>query len=340
MGLRIGVVTPWAVKCGIFSYSRDLTEALAELDVESYIVRLPRFGTKIPEVFNAVAESMPLDKVDLIHVQHEYGLYNNLEAGFYGVLRRLGKPVVTTMHAIGNWSVDRVIADASDRVIVHNDFCFRRFAFPDKTSIIPHGCNSVECLPPKESRSSLGIPPEASVVGYLGFISTYKGLEVLIEAMQEIPEAALLIGGGWHAGPDTSYIADLKNRSMEVLEGRCMWLGFVPDASLPNAYGAMSIVVYPSMFATESGALLTALGHGKAVIANNLPPFKEKEEVGALMTFEGLEDLRKKIRILLNDEELRASLEKGARAYAEANAWSRVAEQHIELYEELLNHPE
>jgi len=335
MGLRIGVVTPWAVKCGIYSYSRDLTEALAELGVESYIVRLPRFGAKIPEVFNAVAESIPLE-VDLIHVQHEYGLYNNLEGGFYGVLRRLGKPVVTTMHAIGNWSVDRVIADASDRVIVHNAFCFRRFAFPEKTSIIPHGCKSVECLPPEDSRRSLGIPTKAQVVGYLGFISNYKGLEVLIEAMQEIPEAVLLIGGGWHAGPDTSYIMDLKNRSMEVLAGRCMWLGFVPDESLPNAYGAMSIVVYPSMFATESGALLTALGHGKAVIANNLPPFKEKEEVDALMTFEGLEDLREKIRTLLKDEALRVSLEEGARTYAEANDWSKIAEKHITLYEDLL----
>jgi len=337
MGLRIGVVTPWAVKCGISSYSRDLTEALAELDVESYIVRLPRFGFKFPEVFNAVAESIPLDKVDLVHVQHEYGLYNNLEGGFYGVLRRLRKPVVTTMHAIGNWSVDRVIAEVSDRVIVHNEFCFRRFAFPEKTSIIPHGCNSVECPPPEEARRLLGIPPEVPVVGYLGFISTYKGLEVLIEAMKEVPKAALLIGGGWHAGPDTSYITNLKNRSMEVLEGRCMWLGFVPDASLPNAYGAMSIVVYPSMFATESGALLTAMGHGKAVIASSLPPFKEKEEVGALMTFEGLEDLREKIRFLLEDDGARSKLKEGARRYVEENSWKNVAEQHLKFYEELLD---
>jgi len=332
MGLKVACITPWAVRCGIASYSSDLTRALAKIGVESYIVRLPRFGAKFSEVFNAVAESVPLDKVDLIHVQHEYGLYNNLEGGFYGFLRRLGKPIVTTMHSIGNWSNDRVVADASDRVIVHNEFCFRRFAFPEKTSIIPHGCNSVECPPKDESRRLIGIPPEAPVVGYCGFISTYKGLEMLIEAMQEIPEAALLIGGGWHAGPDTSYISELKKRSLEVLEGRCMWLGYVPDDSLPSVYGAMDIVVYPSKYATESGALLKALSHSKAVIASNLPPFAEKEEAGALTTFSDLDDLRKKIRLLLKDEVMRNDFEAGARSYVEANSWRKVAEKHIKLY--------
>ena len=335
--MKIACLTPWKVACGIYTYSRDLTAALAELGVESYIVKLPRFGTKIPEIFNAVAESIPLDKVDVIHIQHEYGLYNRLEGGFYGLLRRLGKPVVTTMHATGNWSVDRVVADVSDRVIVHNEFCFRRFAFPDKTAIIPHGCNRVECPPPEESRRAMGIPAEAPVVGYCGFISTYKGLEMLVEAMTEIPDAALLIGGGWHAGPDTDYIMSLKSRSLEVLEGRCMWLGFVPDARLPTAYGAMSIVVYPSMYATESGALLMALSHGKAVIASNLTPFAEKEEAGALMTFSDLEDLREKIRLLLRDEDASSKLEAGARRYAENNSWEKVAERHVELYEGLLS---
>jgi len=103
------------------------------------------------------------------------------------------------------------------------------------------------------------------------------------------------------------------------------------------AYGAMDVVVYPSVYATESGALLMALSHGKAVIANRLPPFKEKEKLGALTTFRGVNSLVKKIRKVLRDEEYRASLEEGARTYVEANSWSKVAEQHIELYEGLLS---
>jgi len=336
----VAMITPWAVRCGIASYSLDLSEALAELDVDVYIVKLPRFGHKFPQIFNAVAESVPVDKVDLVHVQHEYGLYHTMDAGFYRVLSRLEKPVVTTMHAIGNWDVDRVIADSSDRIIVHNEFCFKRFEFPDKNGIIPHGCRSVECPPKEEAKRWMAVPPEAPVVGYCGFISTYKGLEILIDAMTEIPQAALLMCGGWHTEVDTSYIAGLKRRSLEVLEGRCLWTGYVPDENLPNAYGAMDVLVYPSKFATESGALLNALGHGKAVIASNIGPFAEKEELGALMTFNDLEDLREKIRLLLTDDDARHKLEAGARAYAEANSWNKVAEKHLTLYEEAISQTE
>jgi len=337
MGLKIGVVTPWTVKCGIYTYSRDLTESLAKIGVESYIVRLPRFGIKTHDILRTVAESIPLDKIDLVHVQHEYGLYQDLEEGFYGLLKRLGKPIVTTMHAVGNIGPDLVISDSSDAVIVHNKFCSRKFEFPEKVTIIPHGCKRVECPPPEDSKKSVGIPPEAPVVGYCGFISTYKGLEMLIDAMIEIPKAALLIGGGWHAGPDTSYIMNLKKRSLEMLEGRCMWLGYVPDEKLAVTYGAMELVVYPSRFSTESGALLMSLGHGKAVLANSIPPFKEKEEVGALMTFSDLDDLREKIRLLLKDDDARRELEAGARKYTEENSWNKVAEKHLELYNHILN---
>jgi len=349
----VAMITPYKVRCGIASYSQDLAEALAEQGIDVYIVKLPRFGVKFPEIFNAVAESVPIDIVDIVHVQHEYGLYNNLDEGFYSVLNRLKeikidipqnalahRPIVTTMHAIGNWGIDRVIAYSSDRQILHNVFCFNRFDFPDKAVIIPHGCRSVECPPKEEAKKVMAVPPDALVVGYCGFVSTYKGLEILIEAMTEIPQAALLMCGGWHTGPDTSYITDLKRRSLELLERRCLWTGYVPEEDLPNAYGAMDIVVYPSKFATESGALLKALGHGKAVIASNIGPFAEKEELGALMTFNDLEDLREKIRLLLTDGDAKRRLEAGARAYAEANSWSKVAKQHIKLYEETLSQTE
>lgn len=330
MDLKIGVITPWAVKCGIASYSKDLTAALAELGVDSYIVRLPRFGNKNPDILRNVVESVPLDRVDLVHVQHEYGLYQSLEKDFYGFLKRLDKPIVSTMHAVGNWSVDQVIYGSSDRIIVHNRFCSKNFVFPD--TIIPHGCKTVGCPPPHEAKRKLDIPADTPIVGYCGFISTYKGIETLIDAMVRVPDAALLIAGGWHTGETTKYIIELKTHSLNLLEGRCQWLGYLPDEMLSTAYGAMDVVVYPSRFATESGALLNALGHGKAVLTSSLPPFVEKEEVGALMTFTDIEDLRKKIKELLADEETRRGFEERARSYAEANSWRKVAEKHIKLY--------
>jgi len=331
--MRIAMITPHGVKCGIYSYSRDLSVALAEKGVETLIIRLPRFGKKTPAILQKMIDTIPVLDIDLIHVQHEYGLYNGLEGGFYGGLKQLGKSIVSTMHAVGNLTVDRVVDNASDKIIVHNKFCKKRFRF--KSEVIPHGCTPSKTMGKEEAMKRLGIDERVPLVGYCGFISSYKGLETLIQAVSRIKKSALLIGGGWHTDPGTPYIANINEYSRKLLPHRCQWLGYVPDEDLPMIYGAMDVVAYPSIYSTESGALLMALSHGKAVIANRLPPFKEKEKLGALTTFRGVNSLVKKIRKVLRDEEYRDSLEEGARAYVEENSWSKVADQHIKLYGEL-----
>lgn len=333
--MKIALITPWLVKCGIYTYCRDLSKALAELGVDVYIVRLPRFGGKTPEILQQVVSSIPVDKIDLIHVSHEYGLYQGLEGGFYGDLKRLGKPIVSTMHAAGNWEVDQIIASASNRVITHNEFCARRFGYPNV--ILPHGClGPFKCPPADECKKAWGIDPRAPIVGTVGFISSYKGIESLVEAMMKVKGAGLVIGGGWHAGPETEYIMKLKKWSLDVLPGRCQWLGYIPDEMMSKAYGAIDIFCYPSRFMTESGALLTALSHEKAIIAKDLAPVREKAKQGALMAFKGVRDLTQKIKLLLKDEELRAKLEKGAMEYAEKTSWNAVGKLHLSLYEDVL----
>lgn len=335
MGLKIVMVTSWAVRCGIATYSENLANALAKQDVDVYISRLPRFGPKTKEIVLDVADRIPKDKVDLIHVQHEYGLYQNFEPDFYGYLQTLGLPIITTLHAVGNWQIDGGICSASKTVIVHNEFCSRKLEFP--SVIIPHGCSPTRCPPMDECKKSYGIDPRVKVVGYLGFISSYKGLETMIAAMAKIPNVGVLIAGGWHTtGPETQYIVQLKQQSMQVLGDRCQWIGYVPDEQLSRVYGTMDIVIYPSKYSTESGALLTAISHGKAVIASNVSPFKEKEKQGALMTFKDVNDLTRKIKKLLKDDELRHRLEEGAIKYAKDNSWDNVAKKHIELYERVL----
>lgn len=343
--MNILMITPWNARCGIFTYSRELANALAQKDVDIYIMRLPRFGVKTPELLQDIADRIPVKGIDLIHVQHEYGLYQSLEGGFFGALKQLGIPVVTTMHATGNFEIDRVIYDVSDKIIVHNEFCRRGFD-TDKTVVIPHGCKKPIICPPKEvCRAAHNIPAQALIVGYCGFISNYKGLEVLIQAMTRIPDAALLIAGGWHLQEETAYINQLKALTNSVLHKRCQWIGYVPDEQLSLAYGAMDVVVYPSKFMSESGALLMALSHGKAVIARDLPPVREKgvvpagfppQSIDTLATFKSEDELVEKMTILLKDVELRGGLETRARAYAEANSWDKIAERHRKLYEEIL----
>lgn len=298
------------------------------------MVRLPRFGFKTLEVLQNVADKIPVDRIDIIHHQLEYGLMQNLESGFYTALKGRGKPIVTTCHSVGNFQIDGVIANNSDRVIVHNKFCARHFGYP--CVIIPHGTKPFKCPPLEKAKKRLGIDPKIPIIGYCGFISQVKGLETLIEAIMNVPKSALLIVGGSHVGAETEYMLKLKEETLKVLQGRCQWTGWVPDERLPIMYGAMDVVVYPSRFITESGALLMALSHGKAVIASRLPPVREKEKLGALTTFKDAKDLRRKIKRLLKDEKLRRKLEEGARNYTISHSWDKIARLHQSLYENVI----
>jgi len=337
VNLKIGMVTPYNVRCGIATYSKDLASALADQDVDVFIVRLSRFGVKTPELMQDTAERVPFKNVDLVHVQLEYGLYQGLEQVFFSHLRRGAKPIVTTMHAVGSWDIDTMIAGISAKVIVHNEFCRSRFPF-ENTVVIPHGATPMEATSREQAKSAMGIDPRLPVVGYLGFISNYKGLESLIQAMTKI-KAGLLICGGWHIETkENEYIARLKEWADKLLPNRIKWTGFVSDEKLADAYGAMDVLVYPARFATESGALTHALSYGKAIIASDLPPFIEKEKEKALWTFSTIENLTEKIQFLLDHKPAIEELEKNARAYAQSVAWTpNIAQKHINLYKEVLN---
>jgi len=335
--LKIACITPFGnVRCGIKTYSEALLGALAKKGVETYVVRLPRFGTKTPEILRNIAQSVPWDKIDILSCQHEYGLYQNLDGGFFDCLAQGGKPVITTMHAVG-FPSDPYIASKSDRIIVHNKHCARmlRRRGVKNFTIIPHGVASRGSVPMEEAKQSYGIPSDAPVVGYLGFLSEYKGLEDLIAAMTHVPNAALMVAGGWFMGPETGYITNLKKWSLQALPGRVIWTGYVPDADLSKAYSSMDVVVYPSVYQSESGAMLMALGHGKAVIARNLAPTREKVGHG-VVTFKKVKDLVKIIEKLLSDTGLRGRMEDEARQFSAENSLDVVADKHIELFEKIV----
>lgn len=333
--LKIALITTWHTRCGVATYSENLVKALAEQGITVYVVRVSRFGQKAQESLLNVVQQIPVDKIDLIHCQHEYGIFQGLEQEFYVTLKALKKPIITTMHAVGvKLDTDSGVATASDRVVVHNKFCAKRLGYKN-TVIIPHGTSLHEVVPMEKAKNSLGLQPEAPIVGYLGFISEMKGLEVLVEAMTKVSNAGLLIAGGWHTETFTPYMANIKQRSLELLPNRCQWLGYVPDERLPVVYGAIDILCYCSRFATESGALLMGLAHGRPTIASRLPPFREKEKQGALITFRDVSDLTRKIKLLLKDDVLRHKLEEGAKKWAYENRWEVVAEKHIKLYIEV-----
>ena len=332
--LSVAIVSPWMVRCGISSYTFDLANALSMQGVDVYIVRLNRFGTKTAEYFETLA-SRRMPKVDLIHIQNEYGLYQGGEAIFYGNLRQRqgATPIVTTMHSVGSPIPDETVAENSDAVIVHNRWCEEKYDHPCK--VIPHGVSPETPVEMGEAKDRLRL--EGPVVTVFGFVGPYKGVETAVRTIgMDFPGVNLLVAGGWHVDYETMYMAQVKDLANTLAPGQVRWTGWVEKDMLPVIFGASDVVLYTNKFATESGALLTALGYGKCALAKALAPVKEKEAEGALLTFRNEGELVMRLEELLQDPALRHKYEEGARRYAEKHSWEKVARMHLDLYEELV----
>jgi glycosyltransferase involved in cell wall biosynthesis len=332
--MKIAVITPWRVKCGIATYSEAFADALSKQDVEVYVVRLNRLGNKTVEYFETLA-TRRIPDVDLVIVEHEYGLYQGGEPVFYNNLRRrLGVvPLVTTMHSVGNPVPDEIVSNNSDAVVVHNKFCKERFIHDCK--VIPHGVRPVDPLPMEEAKEKLGFV--GPVVTLFGFIGPYKGYEEAIRTVgMEFPGVNLLVAGGWHVDLETTYIARMKDLAEALAPGQVKWTGWVDPEDLSTIFGATDVLLYCNRYATESGALLTAIGYGRCCLARALRPVLEKESFGALKSFKTEADLVLGLEELLENPEERHKYEEGARDYAIHNSWEAVAKMHIDLFEELI----
>ena len=188
--------------------------------------------------------------------------------------------------------------------------------------------------PPDLAKRRWGV--EGKTVGFFGFLSEYKGLETLIQAVAKIPDVTLLVGGGWHVGTQTPFINNVMNYAQTIAPRRVRWLGYVSEEDMPNFFGACDVVVFAHQFISESMALITALAYGKATLASHQPAFIEKARRNIIMTFKDTEDLTGKIKALLAEPELKQMLEENARKYATENSWSVIAEKHISLFKSLI----
>ncbi len=317
---------------------------------------------------------------EVIHLQHEFFLYGGpgtalLFPHLLHRLRRLGCPLVTTLHGVLSrqmlerpellslpsvppallWPMvsrlQRRIVEGSDAVIVHDRYFRDRLvkecgASPERIRVIPHGVRTdLSPVPREVARARLGLPPEAQVLLSFGFLARYKGVEVLLQAFDRIaprrPELQLMVAGGAPArgpGGTSSYPDLLQREVLPPLRERCRFTGRVPEEQVPDHFGAADLVVLTHRLPlAASGVLALAQGFGKPVVAPAIPPFLE-----AIGDPECLYDPGSSValgsaieRALDSPSRLRAMAE-GSQARGRQASWGRVAEQHRELYSELL----
>lgn len=112
-----------------------------------------------------------------------------------------------------------------------------------------------ERLEPREDA-----PP---VIGYVGAVRPYKGLEQLLDAAEALPRARFLIAG---RPADAEYAQRVSARVSGLPNVTCR-LGFVDDADISALMRAIDIVCLPFARVENSGSAILAMGFAKPVVA-------------------------------------------------------------------------
>src|SRR5260221_2894934 len=217
-------------KCGIATFTTDLCDAIhaeyraTELlalpvndTVEGYSyparVRFELSQDKLAS-YRQAADFLNFSNIDLVCLQHEYGIFGG-PAGSHilELLRRLHMPVVTTLHTVlrepnpDQRMVMEEIAALSDRLIVMSrqsanilEEVFR--ISPEKIDLIPHGIPDVHFTDPNFYKDGFGTQGK-DVLLTIGLLSPNKGIENVIQALPSIlsphSNAVSMISGVTHA---------------------------------------------------------------------------------------------------------------------------------------------
>ncbi len=220
-------------------------------------------------------------------------------------------------------------------MIVHTRRGAELLGAGERVHVIPHGALEHLTRQPDERP----LPPELAqvegpVVLYFGVVRDYKGVDVLVEAMNHVPEGELWVVGR----PLGVSMDELRSAAPR---GRVRFVDrYVADAELPAFFRRADVVVLPHRSVDVSGVLFAGLAFGKAMVLSDVGGFRELVQdsgAGRLVPPGQPEALGAAIAELLADPPARLALEEKARAAAAGSySWDRIAERTLDVYRQVL----
>lgn len=114
----------------------------------------------------------------------------------------------------------------------------------------------------------------------------------------------------------------------------------LPDLNadqMPLLYCAATTLFYPSLYEGFGLPIIESFACGTPVVTSNLSSMPEiGQEAAIYVNPEDVEDMTKKIRMLMEDRELRQRLAKRGLERAEGFSWEKCAEETVKLYKDLI----
>jgi glycosyltransferase involved in cell wall biosynthesis len=303
--------------------------------------------------------------VDLVSVQHEYGIWGEEDgSGVLDFVRGLDVPAVATLHTVlasptprqRRILIDLVHAAAATIVMSRAAARLLTTAYGidrSRVDVIPHGVPNLPMVRASAIKPSVGLEGRKVLLSF-GLLGPGKGYELAIEALPGVvarhPDVTYVIVGATH--PDL--VRREGERYREGLAARAEALGvsahvrfvdrFVGHRELTRWLESADVFVtpYPNMDQIVSGTLSYAMGAGRAIVST---PYAYATELladgrGLLIEPGSPSRLGTALADLLADDAARDALGRRAYAHSRSMVWDEVGAAYRAVFDRVVGFPQ
>jgi glycosyltransferase involved in cell wall biosynthesis len=342
------MVSPPERPCGIGDYTDRLRDALTNLGLE----------------VDLIAPMAPVPPhAQLVHIQHQYFLFGGVAPWkncFAQWIRHVRVPVMMTVHEIVDQQISmlrRAALEITNRRqflapqigawSVHTECDASRLAAIGvqrrRISVLRMPVPQLQNLPAREAaRRALGWDESMRIAVLFGFISRRKGHSTAIDALRRLPnEYRLVIAGGRHPDDRTDYVTSLQRQAEAAeLDTRVEFSGYLPLHTAHAMLCGADVVLAPFLESSGSASLSEAMACSAAVLASDIEVNREylRSVPNCIMLHRAgdAEDLAGQWAALSSDPALGMQVRAGASAYASQFTMRRMANETLEIYQQLL----
>lgn len=364
-------------ECGLATFSQDLIDELATIadfnpprviavnDHERYA-----YGSQvIAQIdrnerldYTQTAEAVNLSNVDLLVIQHEFGIYGG-ESGSHllDFAEKLQIPVVTIFHTVLpqptllQRQIMTRLAALSVKVVTMaqntvGDLIAVYGIDPSKITVLHHGVPQVKTAARAELKERFGFA-DRQVLSTFGFLSPGKGIEYAIEAMSGVvrrhPQAVYIVWGKTHPAVKLATGEVYRQKLVDLVAtlGLDDHVKFV-DRLLTQEEIIQSLVMsdiymtpYLGRDQAVSGTLAYGIGYGRVIVST---PYRYAEEMladgrGLLAEFRDAASLEASILALLDHPQRKLDMEVRTAALGRTMMWPEIAQRYADMFRTIID---
>lgn len=371
-------------KCGIAIFTKDLILGIKSVNPlhKAIVAAMVTPQTKhlrypgetaflinqdnLEEYDKVIREINSSKEIDLVNIQHEYGIFGGLDGEYIASFAKaLKKPVITTLHTVSNPTPNRKkilqkLGRYSDYIIVMLDNAKTRlvseYNIPaEKIAVIPYGVPDFTSFSTKNSKEKLGLNNKV-VMASVNLISEWKGLEYAVASLPEIiskiPNFIYLVIGETHpnfikrqGGYDYYRDSLIKLAARLKVGNHIKFINrYLSLAELADYMSASDFFITPYLYKEQSssGSLSYAVGAGKVCISTPYIYAKQilSKNRGIIVPFKNSQaiTIAKAITCAYFNPQKRSEIKKNAYKLGKTMTLDNVGKKYLRLYNKLLNH--